>query len=448
MNSVLLRQQIMAIAGNGVNPRFQLRAVFSVGAVKYTAQAVVGKYTLEEYGKLYTSVIKIQVAMITRDYMSLFKSRDNISVTVFQEQIDPSSEVKFANGLSYQTTYRGFLTDNSIASLKTDGGLNSTPFTDGSDDLRVFTVQLVDPVALSMSAKSAQGTFRLSSVVDSLSTFIISKTDEDAQKGLPKLLGLDIVDPDVTGTAAVRKQLIVDHRVKMTDLAHYLQIKEGGIYNHAIGSFIKGRFWYIYPLFNTSRFTQTERRLIVLIADSLKLPTADKTYQLENQTLTVISSGGAKTQDISVAGDINNGNGVHFQKATEFFESPVVDDGDNKAVYNRQTTSADIQRTKRADGLTFANVSENPITDNVPRELSKMASRAGMLMTVEWQRSDIRLLTPGMPVRVYYDNGSSTQTLEGTLLRAEEMWNTEVPGMTQKMQVSAASLTFFLRKPA
>ena len=126
----------------------------------------------------------------------------------------------------------------------------------------------------------------------------------------------------------------------------------------------------------------------------------------------------------------------------------IVDDGDNKAIYNRQTMAANIQRGKRADGLTFANVSENPITDNVPRELSKMASRSGMLMTVDWQRSDIRLLTPGMPVRVYYDNGSSTQTLEGTLLRAEEMWNTEDPGMTQKMQVSAASLTFFLRKPA
>lgn len=447
MNTQLLRQQIMTLAGKGSNPRYQYRATFTANGVNYPVQSVLGKYTLERYSTLYTPVIKISVSMITRDYMALFKYRDNLSLTLFHDQVDAVSEVPFANGLRGQSTYRAFLSDNSIASLRPSAGLQSTPFTDGADDLRIFTVQLVDPLALNMSAKSAQGVFRLSSVKDSLETFIVSKSDEERQNNLPLLKGLDIVTPDVSGAESIRKQVVIDHRVKMTDLAHFLQVKEGGIYNHGIGSFIRNQFWFIYPLYNTARFTQTERRLVVLIADSLKLPTADRTYKTEAGTVTIIASGGAITQDLSVSGEINNGNGVHFQRAQTFFDNPVVDDGDNRSVYNRQAISVDIEKRKRPDGESFANVSDAVITDNIARELSKIASHSGFLMSVEWQRSDIRILTPGMPVRVYYDNGSVTQTLEGSLLEAEEFSNTETPGLMQKLQVSAAALTFFLKVP-
>lgn len=447
MNTQLLRQQIMTLAGSGVNPRYQFRAIFTLNGKQYPVQSVLGKHITSAYGDSFCSNITIEVAMITRDYMTLFKARDNLYLTLFQEQIDPGSEVKFSNGLTYQSTYRAFFSDNSIASLRTDSGLQSTPYTDGSDDLRVFHVQLVDPVALSMSAKSAQAIFRMTTSVDALKTFIIAKTNEDTQKGLPPLLGLDMVDADVTGEEAIRDQIIVDHQVRMTELPHYLQGKEGGIYNQDIGSFIQNQRWYIYPLYNVQRYTKTERRLSVFVADSLKLPTADCTYKWEGQTLKIISTGGTKTQDISVAGDISGGNGVHFQRATGFFEAPVVMDGDNRAVYNREQISADMIRHKREDGLTFAQVGTNPITDNIAREQSRISSRDGMLMVAKWERSDIRLLTPGMPVRVYYDNGSVTTILEGTLIRAEEQWNTETPGLMQKLHVSAALLTFFLAKP-
>lgn len=447
MNTELLRQQIMTIAGSGVNPRYQFRAIFTLKGVQYPVQAVIGKRIASAFTESFCSNITIEVAMITKDFLTLFKARDNLYLTLFQEQVDSTSEVKFSNGLSIQTTFRAFFSDNSIASLRTDSGLQSVPYTDGSDDLRIFHVQLVDPIALSMSAKSAQGIFRFTSAFEAMKTFIVAKTDEDTQAGLPPLLGLDIVSPDITGEDAVRDQIIVDHQVRMAELPCYLQGREGGIYNQDIGSFIQNQRWYIYPLYNTQRFTKTERRLSVFVADSLKLPTADCTYKWEGQTLKVIATGGTKTQDISVAGDISGGNGVHFQRASNFFEAPVVVDGDNKAVYNREEISADIIRHKREDGLTFAPVGDNPITDNLAREQSRISSRDGMIMVVKWERSDIRLLTPGMPVRVYYDNGSVTTILEGTLIRAEEQWNTETPGLMQKLQVSAALLTFFLAKP-
>lgn len=447
MNTQLLRQQIMTLAASGANPRYQLRAIFTVQGVQYPVKAVIGKRIRSEYGERFCSNITLEIAMITKDFNQLFAVRDNLYLTLFQEQVDAVSEVKFSNGLTIQTTYRAFFSNNEIASLGGTPGLQSTPYTDGSDDLRIFHVQLVDPIALSMSAKSAQGVFRFSTASDVLRAYIIAKTNEDKQAGLPPLLGLEMVDADVTGESAIREQIIVDHQVKMTSLPHYLQAKEGGLYNHGIGSFIENQRWFIFPLYNTQRFTKTEKRLSVFVADSLKLPTADCTYKWEGSTLKVIATGGAKTQDISVSGNVSSGNGVHFQKASNFFESPVVVDGDNRAVYNREAVSVDIMRKSRRDGLTIAHVSDNPITDNLAREQSRIAAYDGLIMAVKWERSDIRLLTPGMPVRVYYDNGSVTTILEGTLIRAEEQWNTETPGLMQKLQVSAALLTFFLAKP-
>ena len=151
-------------------------------------------------------------------------------------------------------------------------------------------------------------------------------------------------------------------------------------------------------------------------------------------------------QDISVAGDIQAGLGTRFTKATDFFDNQAVVDGENKAVYNRQGVSADFVTSQRADGFKIAQTSGSPFTDNLLRENSRIASRSGMFMYTSWQRSEIKLLTPGMPVRVYLDTGNGVEILEGTLLQAGENCTLERPGLIQKLQKSAAGLMLYLEK--
>lgn len=447
MDSTLLKSQVMDVISSGYAPRYQLRAVFSSGTTKVEAIAVLGKHTSANFASDFTSQIDIRVVLTTAKFMTLFPLRDNLSVTLFQEQVDATSETVAPTGKKYQMNYRAFFTDNEIASVTSTSNGQSTAFSDGKDDLRIFSVQLVDVIAVNMSAKSAQGIFRLTNAFDAMRSYILLKADEDKAAGLAELLALDCVDPDVTGDSAVRDQIIIDHTVKMFHLPNYLQSKEGGIYNHDIGSFIFENKWYTFPLYNTKRFTGTERRLTILQTNSLKLPTADITFRKVGESITIVCAGAVKTQDLSVAGDISGGLGVRFQKSSAFFSDQVVDGADNTAVYNREATTAEIRTSQRADGLAIAPVAADPFTDNLALEQSRISMRNGLLMFTTWQRSDARLLTPGMPVRVYYDNGGTVLTLEGTLLQVVEEWTTEKPGMMQKLQKSAAGLMLFLGKP-
>lgn len=443
MNSEQLNREVMAIVGGSSYPRFRLRLIFSAGTATYSPTSVLSKTIVAKYDTRFTADIHLRILLITKDYNVLYGMRDNLTATLIQEQIDPVSDVVKANGISYQYKYRAFFTDNAPGDVSSANGVASVPYTDGSDELRACNIQLVDPIALQMSAKNAQGIFRFTDVTSALKTFIVSANDQDVSKGLSKIAGVEMVSADVTDQ---RDQIVIDNHVKMVELPNYLQHSEGGIYNHDIGSFIQNGIWWIYPLYNTRRFTTTERRLTVFLTSSLKIPTADITFSKVGESIRVVCTGGASMQDISVAGDITLGLGTRFIKSTDFFDNQAVLTDDNRATYNREAVAADISTTTRADGNSFAFTSQTPITDNIAREQSRIAARKGMLMRAVWQRSEAMMLTPGMPVRVYRDIGTSVVQMEGVLLQVEEKWSLERPGMIQQLQTTAAGLTFYLEK--
>lgn len=442
MNSEQLNREVMAIVGGASYPRFRFRLIFTVGGVTVTPLSILSKNSFANYATKFTADTELRIVLITKDYNLLYKNRDNLTATLIQEQIDPVSDVATKNGVSFQQKFRAFFTDNQPGDVGSSAGVASLPYTDGSDDMRSCNIQLVEPIAISMSAKNAQGIYRFTTVTNALQTFVVSSSDADAAKGLPKLAGVEMVAADVTET---RDQIIIDNNVKMVELPSYLQHSEGGIYNHDIGAFIQNGFWYIYPLYNTKRFTSTERRLTVFLTSSLKIPTADITFSKTGESIRIVCTGGAAMQDLSVAGDITLGLGTRYTKASDFFDNQAVLDG-NKATYNREAVSADITTTARPDGNTFAFTSATAITDNIAREQSRIASRKGMVMKAVWQRSDARYLTPGMPVRVYRDIGTEVVQLEGVLLQVNEEWSLERPGMMQQLQKSAAGLVFYLEK--
>lgn len=446
MNSEMLQREVLSIISSGQYPRFRLRAIFTVGNTQIEALNVISKTSSSNFAEHFTADVEIRVMMTSANYNSLFSNRDNIIVTLLQEQIDPTSDVLVNNGITYQEKYKAFLTDNSAAQANVVNGVASSPYTDGTDDLREFGVQLVEQLAFVMATQNAQGIFRYSDCKNSLIAFIISRNNIDVKNGLPKISGIDMVDPDVAQTEASRDQIVVDHTVKFNELPHYLQHNEGGIYNYDIGSFIKNGYWYIYPLYNLTRFKSTERRLTIYQTSSLRIPTADITFSRLGQGITIVCTGGYRMQDISVAGDIQAGLGTRFTKATDFFDNQAVVDGTNKAVFNRAGISASFTTTTRADGYQIAQTSGSPFTDNLLRENSKISARAGTFMYTTWQRSESRLLTPGMPTRVYLDTGNGVQILEGVLLQVGEKFNLERPGMTQKLQKSAAGLMLYLEK--
>lgn len=443
MNSSLLRKQAMEIAGSGAYPRFRFRLIFSLPGRKLEVIRITEKYSESDFLTSFTHDTEIKIAIITADYNLLYANRDNLNVTLVQEQVDPMSNVVKTSGVRYQTKYRAILKDNSVAALRSDSALTNAPYTDGKDEMQIITLQLVDPIALAMANKYAQGIFRFTTPSGALRAMILTQTKEDERKGLPGLLGFQMTDPASDGIAEVVTDFVVENNVRMVKVAAFIQDEIQGIYREGIGSFIQNQRWYIYPPFNTSQFKKTTRRLTIIQSSSLSIPAADKSFSINGDSVTIICTGGVKMQDLSVSNAFNGELGSHYIQASGFLDKPALTDN-NQAVYNREQVTADVTTGKRADQNSMGSVGE--MTDNLAKVQSKMAAKSGMIMITSWQRSDARILDPGMPVRVYYDNGGNVTTLEGTLIQVNEQWTGEQPGLMANTMKSAASVMLYLKK--
>ncbi|UQT03515.1 putative virion structural protein [Serratia phage vB_SmaM-Kodama] len=443
MNSALLRKQAMEITGSGSYPRFRFRLIFTLPRRKLEVTRVIEKYTEADYVSSFTHDTEMRIAVITSDYNLLYANRDNLNAVLIQEQVDPVSSTPITSGLRYNTQFKVILKDNTVAQMSSDSSLTTAPYSDGKDELRMVRIQLVDPIAVSMNTKYAQGIFRYAKPSDVLKGMILSQTKIDSDQGLPPLLSLDMVDPENDGQSDIVGDVIIENGTRMVGLAAFIQDQITGIYNHGIGSFIQNQRWYIYPIFNTRRYTKTTRRLTIIQSTSLMIPASDRSFKMVGNDITVVCAGAVKMQDLSVSNSINGETAMHFTRASGFLDNPTINDN-NQSVYNRQEISADITAEPRKDKRTMANV--KGVTDNLARVQSELASKRGMVMVTTWQRSDIRLLTPGMPVRVYYDNGGNVTALEGVLIQANEQWTGEQPGLLANTMKSAAALFLYLEK--
>lgn len=445
MNPTLLYDAVQKIVTRQGQLRYMHKVTFATANGNIDALAVVEKYSTADYATSFCEEVSIRVTMSVYNYRRyLYQNRDNLRAIVQKIPIDPVSDIPQPQAGVDVRVYRAFLVDNEDPAITRGSPMTSGTYVDGKDDMRYFTVQLVDQVAEYASVRQGGGVFRFTKTEDILKSFILSsaKTEEGDQGVFLK--ALDVVPPDV-GESNKLDQVLIPHDQLLIEVPGFLQENKGGLYNHGLGSFILNGTWYVYPLYNTQRFKTAQRRMVLYQVSTNVIPVADKTYTWDGSTLTVVCSGSAKIQDISVSGTFQGGTGTRFTRASEFLSEATTDEG-NQGQINRSKTMAEFQTSQRADGFNIGKFSDTPITDNVPNELSKIAARSGQIMVTTWQNSDTSYLFPGMPIRVYQDIGGKVTCRDGVVLQVDEQWALERPGLNGKTMVSTAGLVIFLSK--
>lgn len=445
MNPNLLYNAVNKIVSQKGRIRYSRKATFVTPQGNIEALAVVEHYTTADFATGFCEETTIRVSMSVYNYRRyLYSHRDNLRCILQKLPIDPVSNQVVNQGPRSAVLYRAFLLDNEDAAITRGNPMTSGTYVDGKDDLRFFTVQLVDVVAEYASIRQGGAGYRFTKTEDILKSFILAAYQQENGPQSVKLNGLEVFPLDV-GEKEKLDQVLIPHNTNLVDVPGYLQEFKGGLYNQGLGSFIVGGVWYIYPLYHTQRFKTAPKRLVVYQVPTNMIPVADRTYSYDGSTLTIVCSGAAKLQDISVSGGINGGNGVRFTRASEFLEAATVED-DNAGKINRSKTMAEFQTSERADGFSIGKFSDNAVTDNLPNEMSKLAVRGGQLMVTTWQNSDVSLIFPGMPVRVYQDIGGKISARDGTVIQTDEQAALERPGLTGKVMTSVGGLVMFLSK--
>lgn len=441
-NARLERSASRVLSGSSVYYGIEVTFITPSGPVK--GRKVLEYYSTADFISRFTTDYDILTMVSAIDYRyKIYPNRDNLKALVQFFPVEASSNQYLSPVPVYTNTFRALLYDNDDGATQSASPISAKSESTALDEERVIKLALVERNAEAMSYKAAQGTMRYTDIENILKGYIAEQIRQEKAVNPDINLGLEVHPVDET--VIQRDAVTIPPRVRLVDVPEFLQTQQGGLYSNGLGSFIQGNIWWIYPIFDTSRFTKTTRRLKIIQLSGANAPVAERSWVMDNGELTVVCTTSSKMQDISTSAQINAGTGVRFIKASGMMDTPTGGDP-NKEHFNSEAVLAEFQSGKREDGNNIAMFSESYITDNIINEYSKIAFRKGQMFITIWQRSMARFVYPGMPMRLYYDKDGKTVVYDGVVIQIDEQWKGESKGMIMKNMMATAAIYCFINK--
>lgn len=246
----------------------------------------------------------------------------------------------------------------------------------------------------------------------------------------------------------VYDHIIIPHGTKLQDLPGYLQEKQYGVYPSGMGHYYKEGSWYIYPLYDSTRYSEELRTLEISLIPENKLAGVDHTFRKEGGVTYILATGNRLILNEPEKEAQEKGDGVRFSDPVSLFErfADVLSQV-NKAFISRGNNTTEITTTAEDTGQAVnAPVSVNPITANKYRELSHLARRQGMFFNFVWEYSDPSVLYPGMLMRVKFIENGEIRYFEAVLLGAYSSMQLIGKGITSDRYYCSTALSVFLTK--
>lgn len=377
-----------------------------------------------------SDITGVEVTLGMGDYIyDIYPNRNSLKVMLYRIPVYPKKEMDFDNGAIVNQLFDAVLWNPRDLNIMTGGSAGASRGEANRAQIYPFKLQLVDPrwqrVRLYEFSAPIEDTARAD-----LLRYVLS-IPEDVSK-------VTIVPPSVAERIVYET---VPVGVTVESFPGWLQEYGGGVYNAGIGWYFQKGEWFVYPIYDTTRFTTEEEVLTVCNVPAERMPAVDNSYRQDGKQLYVLATGNVQFTDTTQAQELMDGNGVRYGRADVMGKRDAYENGE---VYlNREDNSIAVVGTPRADGLTVAR-SSAMATNNHAVELSKIAEQRGAVLSFQWHNSNIGLLKPGMPVRFFYAQNKRVIMLEGTVLSAVQNSAPANSGVVNRSHQQNAVVTLFL----
>jgi hypothetical protein len=226
-----------------------------------------------------------------------------------------------------------------------------------------------------------------------------------------KILGVDIVP--INNTKA-QEQVILTHGMHLYDLPGFLQ-KTYGIYNAGLGTYVQGRYWYVFPLFDTKRYSKAKETYTLYVLPKKKFPEIERTYRVLGTDVAILTTTETDFRADTNRNQVEDGGGVRFTNADTMMDGFGVAKG-NKFKVKRKENNSEFKSQDRQVHLDYAPIANARITSNPFAQYSDLLLRIGGIMTVLWENSKPNIIKPGMPCRVVYFDDNQIKEAYGITL--------------------------------
>jgi hypothetical protein len=241
-----------------------------------------------------------------------------------------------------------------------------------------------------------------------------------------------------------RDAIILPHNLQLVEVPHHVHYHCGGLYSAGLGYYLQDDHWYVFPVYDNTRFNDGDPTLTIINVPPNRLPGIERTYRKDGDNLVVLATGDAKFRDLSNLAQLNAGNGVRFADASKMMQDFVTVKG-NKAQAARAKNNTEIVGDKRPNNVNYVTTALRGINANPYVEYSALTARQGSGINLVWENADHTLIHPGMPARVMYLDGDEVKELYGVLQGAHLYASMREVGVTSERFVNHMTLSVFVK---
>lgn len=424
-------------------PSFQPRAELRANGELIPIIKVMALETRRAYINAYSDVVFLDVVIASGTFAHhVYPYRDDLRVMLYSRPVSMIEQRALEDEELVAQEFRAILHTVDSPVMEGNGSAQNNETELNLTDIRQYRLELIDLTAEQLRAMT-------------VGVALQENLPEDALRYLLTRMSRDVVIDDEQAVHGVNivpvdndqpfRQMMIKHGTPVTDLADLFQ-NTVGLYSTGVGAYIQRNSWYVYPLFDHTRFDQEQRTLTLINVPPRRYKGIERTYrQTANQTIALVA-GTVRSADMSNVAMINQGNGTRFADPDRLFRVFGISNADNTALAVREEMVNEIKATDRATGMNHAPLSSQQMTTNKFTQMSMLAARNGTFISIQWDRSNIDAIIPGMPVKFMYEVNQTVAETTGTVLEAIHLTTSTAPGIIQGTYVTQTILLIFVEK--
>lgn len=439
-----LTSEINVIAAKGPAPvHYEWTAVITTPAGDITPHRVLGIDINRNYVDNYCDEIYIDLAIGLGTFQQwIVPYATNLTITLKRNPLTEGKEQPDLTQDIEAQPWRATLLKKSSMAVEGNTTYGNAQYAGDLTSIETVTFQLLD-MAAEQTRMQSVGTILKSSTVGDAIKYLVTKIAQSLKVDkVNQIKGVDMVPPN---NLQVYPHLVVPHGTLAVDVPGYLAHHFGAPYNSGMGAYLQRGIWYIYPLYDLSRYEKAARTATFINIPKNRMPLADRTYRKTYNQVIVLVTGDVKHVDPSDSLQLNRGNGARYADAAAAMEGFGKVSG-NKMVAERVKNANELITDKRDTGYNNVQMAASRITANPFDELGKLAARMGSIVMVTWQNSEPGTLFPGMPVRYLYEVNAKVFELKGVIVKTQTQISQQSPGLFPGPHVSTTAVTLFVER--
>lgn len=402
-------------------PKFvhhQYTASVFIDGTEIKCLSVIEVSNTRDFHSHYGDQVNLGVIMKAAEYSQyIFPHREELKITLSKKQIAENSQIELSSPITSTSSY--------VAKMANATDINGKGISDKDGDVSTGAVattmyilyfQLI-PENLYYSSKQTIGIkYDEGTPGDALKTILGTAGDNVNVDGgdNSKILGVEMVEPDNKNNY---RDMIIDHNTPVPKLAQEIQTNQHGIYNSGIGNYLFKQHWYVYPLYDISRYKKEERRFNIIVTTGQSAALGKRSYYIQGNEVFIMAISANKISDMSIANKENDGNAVRVTDPDASINDDVVKSDDNTIEMDpsKGTTELKVDTKNEESPIKIPDYMEK-VTTNMSNALSTISSNLGIQMQFIWYNANPDLIFPAAPVKVIFFKDDQPVELYGTIL--------------------------------